>query len=106
MLVREVEVRRAAESTDAHNNTSRSWSTPTVWFVRGWLAQISSSEDGQYRPGHVTGWLLTVPGDADVRAEDRVIIDEVTYEVDGPPNTSWTPRGAHHQECRLLLVEG
>jgi hypothetical protein len=41
-----------------------------------------------------------------ITARDRVVIDGVTYEVDGQPRNVWTPRGSHHVRVNLTAVAG
>jgi hypothetical protein len=50
-------------------------------------------------------WLLILPPEAVIDGTDRVLADGATFEVVGPPVRQRTPRGVHHIEAALRLVE-
>ena len=106
LLVRTVTRLRAPVTVDSHGNEVRNWSTATSVTMNGWLAQRIRDENNDNRDARISDWHLTVPTGSDITALDRVVIDGQTFELDGPPNTAWTPRGPHHIECSLRVVEG
>jgi hypothetical protein len=63
---------------------------------------------GGYREAEQANWVLRLPSDVDVSAGDRVAVADQpgTFEVDGPPNRAWTPRGQHHTRVPLRTLEG
>lgn len=106
LLVHSVTIRRAGSSTDRYGATVKDWATATDAVVDGWVAQTSALEVTDTREAQVSSWTLYVPEGTDLLGGDRVLWDGITFEVDGPPNRAWTPRGEHHVEARLKLVEG
>ena len=106
LLARPATILRAVTAEDRYGNTVLDWSDPASTPVRGWLAQSSGTEDRDRRDAAVSTWVFVMPAGTDVTALDRVHIDPVTYELAGPPNEAWTPRGPHHIEATLRLVEG
>lgn len=107
LLVHDVTIRRAGTSTDRYGATVKDWGTATDTEVKGWVARSSELEvNDQGREGQSSQWVLFLPAETDIVGGDRVIWRSTTYEVDGPPNPAWTPRGEHHVEARLKLVEG
>lgn len=107
LLVHTVTIRRPGTTTDRYGATVKDWATATDTDVDGWVAQTSAIEVNDLgREGEHSDWTLVVPVDTDLLAGDRVIWNDTTFEVDGPPNRAWTPRGEHHVEARLKLVEG
>lgn len=105
-FVRTVTVNHPGVSVDRYGNTVEDWSTATTTETRGWLAQTSGNEDHDRRDAAVSSWSLFLPPDVTLAIQDRLTIDAITYELDGPPNDAWTPRGLHHKEATLRLVDG
>lgn len=105
-FVRDVTIVRAGVTTDRYGNESTDWSAAASWATKGWLARADQSEDQDGRDALISGWVLRLPVGTDITGRDRVRVDGTTYELDGPPNRPWTPRGEHHVRCRLRLVEG
>jgi head-tail adaptor len=107
LLARTVTIKRAGSTTDRYGASVKNWNTATTTATTGWLSQASSVEVNDLgREGQESLWTLVLPVDTDILGGDRVTIEGTTYEVDGPPNRAWTPRGEHHVEARLKLVQG
>lgn len=106
LLIRQVTILRADETTDRYGNAVLDWSTPTETPTKGWMAQSSSTEDTDRRDAAVSTWTLVLGPDEDVTAADRVAVDGTVYELLGAPNVAWSRRGPHHIEATLRLVEG
>lgn len=107
LLVHDVTIRRPGTTTDRYGANVKDWSAATDTDVDGWLAQTSAAEVNDLgREGERSDWTLYVPAGTDIEAGDRVIWGGTTFEVDGPPNRAWTPRGEHHVEARLKVVVG
>lgn len=107
LLVHTVTIRRAGSTADRYGATVKDWATATDTDVAGWVAQTSGIEINDLgREGERSDWTAYFPVDTDVLGGDRIIWESTTFEVDGPPNRAWTPRGEHHVEARLKLVEG
>ena len=107
LLVHDITIVRAGSTTDRYGATEKDWDNPTETEVKGWLTQASGTEDrSDGREAQVGSWLLYLPVDTDIVGGDRVTWGSTTFEVDGPPQRAWTPRGEHHVEARLLVVAG
>lgn len=106
LLNQPVTIVRAASSTDRYGASAPDWTNATRTETLGWLNDISRSEVVDGRDALISGWKLYLPAGTDIGGRDRVEIDAVTYEVNGPPTAAQTPKRVHHIECRLLLVEG
>jgi head-tail adaptor len=106
LLVRPVTILQATTTTDRNGATSRSWTSPTLTDTTGWLAQNTATEDLNHRDGEISTWVLYLPADTTIAATDRVVLDGQTFEVTGPPNPAWTPRGVHHLEVTVKLMVG
>lgn len=108
LMVRDVTIRRAGTTTDRYGNLLPDWTTATETTTTGWLGVQTRSEEGGTRIGALIqgGTLVLDDLTLDVAGGDRVDIDGITFEVDGPPLTAWTPRGAHHLEVTVRAVTG
>jgi hypothetical protein len=83
------------------------WTNASSTRARGWLARLSAQEVlDAGRDANVTGWKLYLPPGTAIAANNRVVADGTTYEVDGPPLEAKRPTGTHHLEVLLRLVEG
>jgi hypothetical protein len=107
MLVHEVAILRPALGTSRYGDASKDWVTAVETETVGWVARRDESEDrAEGREAQVSDWVLYLAATDDIQGGDRVVWGTTTFEVDGPPNRAWTPRGEHHIEARLRLVEG
>jgi hypothetical protein len=107
--VRDVTVQRAGLAVDRSGGEIKDWANPEVVFSgKGWLGRLAESEVGGNRSAEQATWVLRLPAAVDVTADDRVTVTDQpgTFEVDGPPNRSWTPRGQHHTRVPLRTLEG
>jgi hypothetical protein len=105
LLVQDVIVRRnAAATTDAEGNTTRPADDDVTY--RGRLGQQAAVETLTGSPTtEQVRWLLYLPAGATIGPRDRVVVDGVTYEVDGQPYRALDGTGAeHHVEARLVGV--
>lgn len=95
------------DAEDEYGNPQSSWSEAKVRKSTGWLEQVGERENTDDRNTQVTEWLLVISDpETELGGRDRVRINGVTYEVIGPPNAQHTPRGRHHLEAKLRLVDG
>lgn len=107
LLVHEVAILRPALGTNRYGDASKNWVAAVETETNGWVARRSESEDrAQGREAQLSEWVLMLDADTDIQGGDRVVWGTTTFEVDGPPNHAWTPRGEHHIEASLRLVEG
>lgn len=78
---------RAGERTDRGGNTVPDWSNPTSLTVTGLNIQPNSQGEtvDEQRNAVITGYRVqSAEGTApDIRAADRIVWNEETYEVDG-----------------------
>lgn len=111
LLVHEVTVIRPSERTDRYGNTVRDYDAPaSATEVRAWMQQDRHREPAEDGRDLLTQRWLMVTDHLDVHAFDRVQWDapsgRLVFEVEGPPAPMMTPRGAHHLEATLRIVEG
>lgn len=106
LLVHDVTLIEPGETTDRYSNTVKDWDNTTDTVVKGWVSQRSALEDHDQREAQVSDWILYLHPDAAITGEYRVSWSGITFEVDGPPNPAWTPRGEHHLEVPLRVVAG
>lgn len=98
---------RAATATDRYNGTTLDWANATEVDTLCWLSEGGTQEVIDGRDTLVSDFKLYLPPEADITGRDRFRKDGVLYLVDGAIQRAARPnRGVHHQECKLLLVEG
>lgn len=109
LLPHQVTVVRPVVSTDAHGSQVYDYgAAATRTTVAGWLQQDRRAEprsDG--REPLEQRWAL-VTNHEDVQGRDRIEWAETpaVFEVEGPPEPTYTPAGYHHTEATLRVVEG
>lgn len=104
LLVHTVTLTHPTTSTDSYNVENLTYSGGAS--IAAWLQQSTRAEplaDG--RDPLVQTWLL-MTNEEDIRGRDRVTFDGVVYEVEGPPEKTYTPAGFHHTEATLRVVAG
>lgn len=111
LLVHDVTVLTAGSTTDRYGATVKDWGNATERDVRGWVSQREALEDRtDGREAQIQGWILYLPAGDAITGHNRVRWNDptpaVTFEVDGPPDPAWSPRGEHHIEVRLRVVDG
>lgn len=89
--------------TDGYGNLVPGWTSPRQYPGR--LEPQAGSEVTTGSSVQVSDWKLYLPPEAVIEGRDRVQADGVTYEVVGPPARRRTPRGDHHVEVRLQVVD-
>lgn len=96
-------------STDRNGSTVRSYKesdgATRVPNVPAWVQQSSADEthsDG--RNAAVSDWVAFTL--FEFSRFDRLEWNGKTFEVEGEPNPLYTPRGLHHHEVGLRVVEG
>lgn len=104
LLVHDVTVITASDTTDGNGFTKKAWTTGST--IKGWISQQSSTEVRDGREAQVSTWVLFVESPNTVEGVDRVSWSGVTFDVDGAPRHAWTPRGEHHVEVPLTVVDG
>lgn len=105
-MVHDVTILYPGTTTDRYGNETKDWTTATTVTSKGWVARQNQSENLQGREAEVSDWLLYLPADVMVDGGDRVQWGTYLFEVSGPPNTAWSPRGPHHIEAPLQVVTG
>ena len=106
LMVHPISILRAAAAADVYGNTTDNWAGATAVDTYGWVTQETAGEDTADRDQQTRLWKLYAPADTDITGHDRVVWDTLTFDVVGPPHRAWTPRGEHHIEADLKLVEG
>jgi hypothetical protein len=107
-FVREVQIVPAVTSATADRYGSASVTFAAAGrTVMGWVSQTAAEEpQSDLRDPLVTSLVLFLPPDTAITGRDRVILDDVTYTVEGTPHRAWRPSGEHHLEVRLQEVTG
>lgn len=106
LLVQPLTVQRASTVTNRYGSVEKDWTTVTETVVNGWVSRMSQSEDPTRREAQVSEWVAYFPAGTSIHGGDRVVWQDATFEVDGPPFHAWTPRGEHHIEAPLRAVDG
>jgi len=96
---------RPATATDAYGNTTYDYPGGTRTAFRGWIQQDKRDEvRSEGRAALEQRWLLLT--NDSILGHDRVEHGAIVYEVEGPPETAYTPASAHHTEATLRVVSG
>jgi hypothetical protein len=110
LMVHDVTVVHAGMVVDPYGET-KDWAAATRTAVRGWVSRRSQLEDRTGgREAQVSEWVAYLPAGTAITGGDRVewsgLPAGTSFEVDGPPLPAATPRGPHHIEAQLRVVEG
>lgn len=98
-------VQRGTSSTGGYGSTELDWSAPTETPLAATVQPLSSLEDVVGQERTITRWRVhTDP--ADITAQDRIVWDGGTYEVDGDVEV-YKRRGVlHHLEFVVERIAG
>lgn len=94
---------------DRYGNELRDWDNAQRSEIPGRMKRTSAIEGRGERQSIVTAWQwITTDLDTVIDAGDRLEVDGVAYELDGPPDVIFEiPRKVpHHRELVLRLAEG
>jgi hypothetical protein len=105
-FVHDIIIRRPAVKAGRGSDSVADFDNATDVDATGWIAQSSTDDVRSARTGDASEWLLQTSSATDLRPGDRVVWGDYTFDVVGRPNPAWTPKGVHHVEARLRLVEG
>lgn len=106
LLVHDVTITTPGYDTNRYGDEEKDWTEATTTTVKGWVSQRSGIEDRDHREAQASDWVLFLHAGTTITALDRVTWSGITFEVDGPPNPAWSPRGEHHLEVPLRVVVG
>lgn len=106
LLIHDVTIITPIDVENRYGGTDRSWEGATEVEVKGWISQRSTSEVIVGREAQISEWVLFLHPDATITGLDRVRWNATTFEAAGEPLPAWTPRGQHHIEVPLRLVDG
>lgn len=111
LMVHDVTIVHAGATTDRYGDATKNWATATRTPSAAWVSRTGQLEDHTGgREAEVSTWRAYLPVDAEVAGGDRLEWNPtgtlITFEVDGPPLPAFTPRGIHHIEAQLRVVEG
>jgi hypothetical protein len=106
LFVHDVVILTAGTTIDRYGNELQSWSTATSVSARGWITQMPGSEQLLNRDAQIAEWSLSVPAGTPITGHERVTWEGITFEVAGPPQRAWTPRGEHHVVAQLQVITG
>lgn len=106
LMVHDVTIVHAAETTGRYGDSEADWANATRVDSKAWVAQRSSIEAVEHREGLVSDWVVYLPPAVEITGRDRIEWGDLTFEVIGAPLPAHTPRGLHHYEAALRVVEG
>lgn len=97
--------RYSTSGEDPYGNPTETWTADgSATYVS--LQQTDATEVTVNGDVQVSDWRLVDPNPAaGLSGRDKVEVDGVMYQVVGPPQIAWTPRGPHHLEARLRCVD-
>ena len=97
-------LQKNAATTDRYGNTVPS--TSSTVSTAGYLEQVQSVETMTDRDVSVGDWVVYLPADLIVNAQDRIVFGTQTFEVDGEPWQVYNPRvrQVSHQQAKLKVV--
>lgn len=105
-FIHDIKIRRPGTTTGRGSDVVKDWSAATDTPAKGWVAQRSTDDLRDVRTGDVSDFVLQCAATVDVRPGDRVVWGSLVFDVEGRPLEAYTPRGEHHTEVALRLVEG
>lgn len=79
--------------------TGRDWATPATLVIEGAgvAPRVSNEPTQDARTAVITGLVVFLPAGTDITAQDRLLVRDEVWEVDGDvglwknPFTGWTP---------------
>lgn len=100
-----VTVTTPTTTTDAYGNTVTTWTGAASQTVRAYVQPLYMDENTSWpREALVRTYrMFTV---TPLTGLERITWNGLTLNVDGPSQQWDTPRGIHHYETMLALVEG
>jgi hypothetical protein len=108
LMVHDVTLVRAGTVESRYGDDVKDWSAATETTSKGWVSQRARTEDIEAREAQVHDYVVYLPTGTDVTGLDRVVWDDLTFEVVGPPNHAWSAkrRASSHVELDVRLVTG
>lgn len=99
--------RQPGTRVDGNGDDVPDWAPAAVTdaTVRGFMQPVGQREVDDGRAAQIGDWLL-ITDENEIDGADRVVWDERTFEVLGPPAVFSTARGFHHAEAQLREVSG
>lgn len=104
LLPHTVGVITPTETTDRYGDVSKVYDAANAEMISAYVQPNESDEATDQRDAVL--YEYKVFSNAPVRADNRVIYDGRTYEVDGDAKRWDTPRGFSHYEFKLKKWEG
>ena len=105
-FIHDITISRAGTAAGRGDDVVKDWSAATSSSAKGWVAQASSDDVRDTRAGDESDYVVQCAATVDLRPGDRVTWGSLTFDVVGRPNSAYTPRGEHHLEAQLKVVEG
>lgn len=105
LLVHDVYIVTADESTDDYGNTVYDWGAlATRTTSKAWITQTATNEDRADRQTPAAQWVCFLPAGTAVNYRNRIEWVDNAFEVDGLPLSAWTPQGEHHLQVPLRFA--
>jgi hypothetical protein len=96
--------RSQSGAVDRYNQPT--WVETTTTGVECYIEQTDTREITNGRTTGIASHLGVFPSGTGIDDSDKVVLDDVTYEVLGPPWSVWEPgAGESHIEANLRVVE-
>lgn len=106
LLQRPITIITPAESVDRYGTTVLNWATATTRVVLGDLQPKGASEDEEGRSLQVATAVLYLRPNSGLTGHERIRVDDVTYQVIGPPQIVARLGVPHHMIANVRAVEG
>lgn len=94
-------------NTDRYGNDAPTFHEQEHW-IEAWayVQPVNSVEEQADMNRRVSEYTLLVGPQTELEADFRVEVDGRDFEVIGEPQVFRTPRGVHHVEATIRIVEG
>lgn len=106
LMTQEATITNVSQSAAKDEYGDPTATTVTATKVDCWLHQVARTEHGDNNNVQDQRWALYVPPGTILNGSDRVTVEGVTYEVEGPPWPAHNPRlrRVTHIEATLRRV--
>jgi len=104
LLPLEMAVQRPTLTQEPTGAPKRVWATVSGYSAVPCRLEAFSSTERLLagREGNVELWHLYYGPDYALQPYDRIIVDDTTYEVEGPPKAMYDSAGIHHYEADVI----
>lgn len=97
-------VGRSEGATDPYGQPSQTWAD--IGTVKTFMQPTNAQERQVGSDTQIATFKAFMPPDTPIDGLDRIRVDGTTYNILGPPLPHRTPRGVHHLQLMLEVVDG